>query len=109
MEGGKCWHHEVGRIDFERPLFQLVQRGWDFHECNTIAGAEYGVFWAVRAVNGADRVRADGCERNEAWAEAVGWPAFRQTARAALNACRSSTMRGSPDDPTVCDPCLTQS
>ena len=98
------WHHEVGRIDFERPLFQLVQRGWDFHECSPIAGAEYGVFWAVKAVNGADRVRADGSERNEAWAEAVRLALLPPGERGPrVNACHSSTMRGSPDDPTVCD------
>ncbi len=98
------WQHQVGRIDFEKPLFQLMQQGWDFREYTPIAGAPDGVFWVVKGANGADRVRVDCSERNEAWAEAVRLafiPAVER--RPLLTASFSSTKRGSPDDPTVCD------
>jgi hypothetical protein len=98
------WRHQVGRVDFEKPLFQLMQRGWDFRERTPIGGAQDGGFWAVIGVNDAQRVQVDGSERNEAWAEAVRLafiaPIERRTRRTAPF---SSEMRGSPDDPTVCD------
>ena len=89
------WEHQVGRIDFEKPLFQLMQEGWDFREYTPIAGAPDGVFWVVKGVNGEDRVRVDCSERKEAWAEAVRLafiPAVER--RPLLTASFSSTTGG---------------
>jgi hypothetical protein len=97
------WQHEVGRVDFEKPLFQLMQRGWDFRERTPIDGALDGDFWAVLGVNGAERVQVDGPERNEAWAEAVRLALIAGERMPEPTAPISSTMRGSPDDSTVCD------
>jgi hypothetical protein len=98
------WQHQVGRLDFEKPLFQLMRLGWDFQEITPSAAAQGDVFWAVKGVNGADRVRVDGAERNEAWAEAVRLALMAaDERRPLLSALGSETLGGLPNDPSVCD------
>jgi hypothetical protein len=98
------WQHEAGRIDFDEPLLQLLQRGWRFRECAPSVGAQDGGWWAVIGVHGWTRVRADRSERREAWAEAVRLALMAAIERGTLSAAPlSGTMGGPPDDPTVCD------
>ena len=65
------WKHQAGRMDFDGPLFQLLQRGWRFQEFGPIVGAREGGCWAVTGFHGWARVRVDRAERRDAWAEAV--------------------------------------
>ena len=98
------WQHQAGRIDFDEPLFQLLQRGWRFREVGPIVGARDGGVWAVSGVHGWARVHVGRSERTDAWAEAVRLALVAATRRRPyLEAHASDTMRSSPDDPTVCD------
>jgi hypothetical protein len=98
------WQHQAGRIDFDEPLMQLLQHGWRFRECAPMVGARDGGCWAVIGVHSGGRVRADGSERREAWAEAVRLALMASVERGPLLAATlSGTMGGSPDDPTACD------
>ena len=98
------WQHKVGRIDFERPLFQLMRRGWDFRESTPTGDAHDGDFWTVTGDNGAEEVHVGGSERNEAWAEAVRLALIADVKRRPhLTAPVASTTRESPNDPTVCE------
>ncbi len=98
------WQHQAGRIDFDQPLFQLLERGWRFREFGPIVGARDGGCWAVTGVHGWARVQARRAERRDAWAEAVRLAlAASSKRRTDPTAPLSGTMRSSPDDPTVCD------
>jgi hypothetical protein len=98
------WQHQAGRIDFDEPLFQLLQSGWRFQEFGPIKGARDGGCWAVSGVHAWDRVRVGRSERRDAWAEAVRLALTADTRRRPnLAADHSGTMRSSPDDPTVRD------
>ncbi len=61
----------MGRIDFDEPLAELVQRGWRFQETAPIPRVRDGGCWAVIGDHGEARVRADCSEQREAWAEVV--------------------------------------
>jgi hypothetical protein len=98
------WQHQAGRIDFNEPLLQLMQRGWAFREYGPLAGALDGGSWVVIGVEGIDWIKVDRFERRDAWAEAVRLaliPAVERWPRA-VAAC-SGTTGSSPDDPTVRD------
>jgi hypothetical protein len=98
------WQHQAGRIDFDEPLLQLLQRGWGFREYAPIVGAQYGGCWAVIGVHGRVRVRVDRAERREAWAEGVRLALMAAIERRPLLAAPLfGTMVGPPVDPTVCD------
>jgi hypothetical protein len=98
------WQHQAGRIDFDEPLFRLMQRGWTFREYAPAAGAQSGGSWAVIGVEGCARVKVDRSERRDAWAEAVRLAlTFVIEHRPHLAAPRSVRTPSSTDDPTVCD------
>jgi hypothetical protein len=98
------WQHQAGRIDFEEPLFQLMQRGWAFRECAPIVGAREGGCWAVLGDHSGGRVRVDRSERRDAWAEAVRLALIAAVERRPLLAAPlARIIEGAPDDPTVCD------
>jgi hypothetical protein len=98
------WQHDAGRIDFDEPLLQLLERGWRFRECSPIGGVRDGRRWGVTGIRCWARVHVDRCVRRDAWAEAVRL-ALRTTMKCKtyLDAPLSGTIRGSPDDPTVRD------
>ena len=103
-KGHPMWKHHAGRMDFDEPLFQLLERGWRFQEFAPTAGARDGGCWAVTGFHRWARVRVDRLERRDAWAEAV-----RLALKAAIKrrpfpaAPTAGTLRSSPDDPTVFD------
>jgi hypothetical protein len=98
------WQHQAGRIDFDEPLFQLLQRGWAFRERAPILGGRDGGCWDVIGVHNGERVRVDRPERRDAWAEAVRLALMGAVERRPLLAATlSSTTEGPPDDPTACD------
>lgn len=65
------WQHEAGRIDFDKPLSFLLQRGWGFREYSPRVGVQGEGCWAVIGVCGEVRVRGDHSDRRDAWAEVV--------------------------------------
>ncbi len=98
------WQHEVGRIDFDEPLFQLLQRGWRFREYTPIKVAPEIGCWAVVGVHGGSRVRVERSDRREAWAEVVRLALKAANERRSLLAAPlSRTIGGQPVDPTACD------
>jgi hypothetical protein len=98
------WKHEVGRIDFDEPLFQLLQRGWRFREYTPIVGAPDVGCWAVIGVHGGSHVRVERSDRREAWAEVVRLALKAANERRPLLAAPlSRTMEGQPVDPTARD------
>ena len=98
------WQHQEGRIDFDEPLLQLMQRGWAFREYGPKIGEPGGGSWSVIAVQGSARVKADRTERRDAWAEAVRLALIAAVEHRSREAARrTASMASSPDDPTVCD------
>jgi hypothetical protein len=98
------WTHQAGRMDFDEPLFQLLESGWRFRESGPIAGERDGGCWAVTGFRRWARVQASRLERRDAWAEAVRCALASAIEQRPLAAAPlDDTTRSSPDDPTACD------
>jgi hypothetical protein len=98
------WQHEAGRIDFDEPLFQLLQRGWRFREYTPVVGAQEVDCWAVVGVHGGSRFRVERSDQREAWAEVVRLALTEANERRPpLAAPLSRPTGGQPVDPTACD------
>ncbi len=98
------WEHQMGRIDFDEPLFRLAERGWRFREYTPIIGSQDGGCWSVIGMQGGSRVQGERSGRRDAWAEAVRLALMAATDRSPLvTAPLSGTAARPPDDPTACD------
>jgi hypothetical protein len=98
------WEHQMGRIDFDEPLFELAQRGWRFREYAPIVGAQDGGCWTVIGMHGGARVQVDRSGRRDAWAEAVRVALMATTDRSPLLAAPFSETKAEPPvDLTACD------